>query len=746
MLLLSINSFAEEVKKDPVDLQKSFEKIKADYEKDLKNTEEFVQNVDLIDAKQKEFAALNIKLDECISTNSSTLKTFKENLKLLGDDVLVPEERDVQTKRKELNDQVQSIDNELKRCNLSKIQLKEFADVITKERTNYLKKQLLRKETAVYSAALSTLKAENNDNINKPFTPLLTAFKESLSWQTLIFIFIGIVFGWVWKRQESNDEIDSKLHSSPTFRAISRGIQRTAPTLFGLIFFWISIKFFDANEGPLLPVVRFVTFLTFAFAILRGFLFPRIAIAKEQGMPRLRLLTLVFFAIAYSAIAFMLNEQDLGRFSNSPILFIVWFSSLLISTISFILVIQYIIHKVLRKSRKSIYLYIPILIMGVMLIAAFFGYRNLATLVFFGILLSMITVFFVYILIRISGEVFDSLDQGKTPWQTNLRQLMSIEKKRAFPGVLWLRMLVFIAVLFIGVSALITIWGGSQQPITSLKGIYTNGLTFGTLQLDITSIIYALLVMVVTLSMLPFIKNKLIAGWLKHSNLSSGAKDATQTLVGYVVVALAMLWALFLLGMNFQNLAIVAGALSLGIGFGLQNIVNNFVSGLILLFERPIRRGDWIVVGTTEGYVRDISIRSTTIQTFDKADVIVPNSELIANQVTNWMLSSNIGRLKVAVGVAYGTDVNKVMEILQKISDDHKGIISNNEAYPTRILFLAFGDSSLNFELRCFLRNVEELMSTLSDVNISIDAEFRKHNIEIPFPQRVVHMPKSEED
>ena len=145
-LLFIGNSFAEEVQKAPVDLQKSFENIKADFEKNIKNTEEFVQSVDLIDAKQKEFAALNIKLDECISTNTNTLKTLKENLALLGDEALTLEDRDIKTKRKELNDQVQTVDNELKRCNISKIQLKEFADEITKKRLNYLKKQLLRKE------------------------------------------------------------------------------------------------------------------------------------------------------------------------------------------------------------------------------------------------------------------------------------------------------------------------------------------------------------------------------------------------------------------------------------------------------------------------------------------------------------------------------------------------------------------------------------------------------------------------
>ena len=752
-LFFSANSFSEE-KKDPVDLQKSFETIKADYEKNINNTDEFVQSLDLIDAKQKEFSALDIKLDACITKNTTSLATLKANLKLLGDVVLGEEDLDIKNKRKELNDQLQLVDNELKRCNLSKIQLKKFSDEITAKRLVFLKQQLLSKETSVYSAAAALIKLTGNnekskekfDSESKHIKSIYDALKAALTWNELVFTVLGVLLGWLWKRKERDDAIEPTKFASPSFQAILRGLQRSAPILFGLGFLWLAILFTESTNDSFLSVIRFTFILTVAFATLRGFLFPQTKLAMKQGVPRFRLLMLVFLTIFFSSIAFMLNEQSLGRFSNSAMLYFAWFGSMVISTISLIFILQNIIRFIMRKSRKSFYLYIPIFFMAAMLVAAFLGYRNVASLVFFGILQSMIIVFIMFLLIRVSSEVFDSLDQGKIEWQSHLRQFMGIEDERAFPGVIWLRMLAFIATLFIGISALFAIWGGSQQPFTSLKVILQNGLKIGSIQLDVTSIIYALLVIVVSLSLLPLIKNKLITSWLKHSNLSSGAKDATQTLVGYVIVAIVMLWALFILGMNFQNLAIVAGALSLGIGFGLQNIVNNFVSGLILLFERPIRRGDWIVVGTTEGYVRDISIRSTTIQTFDKADVIVPNSELISNQVTNWMLSSNIGRLKAAVGVAYGSDVNKVMKILQKIADDHPGVISHNEAYATRVLFLAFGDSSLNFELRCFITNVEDLMKIKSEVNLSIDAAFRKNNIEIPFPQRVVHMPKDENE
>jgi potassium-dependent mechanosensitive channel len=178
-----------------------------------------------------------------------------------------------------------------------------------------------------------------------------------------------------------------------------------------------------------------------------------------------------------------------------------------------------------------------------------------------------------------------------------------------------------------------------------------------------------------------------------------------------------------------------------GIGFGLQNIVNNFVSGLILLFERPIRTGDWIVVGGTEGYVRRISIRSTQVQTFDRADVIVPNSELISGVVTNWMLRDSHGRVRVPVGVAYGSDTLLVKEILLRVAHEHSLVIQGSAVVPDPyVWFLSFGDSALNFELCAFVRDVSRRTTVLSDLNFAIDAAFREAGIQIPFPQRDLHV------
>jgi potassium efflux system protein len=222
--------------------------------------------------------------------------------------------------------------------------------------------------------------------------------------------------------------------------------------------------------------------------------------------------------------------------------------------------------------------------------------------------------------------------------------------------------------------------------------------------------------------------------------MDRGAREAMVAIISYLGIAIAVVVALGVAGMEFSNLAIIAGALSVGIGFGLQNIVNNFVSGLILLFERPIKTGDWVVVGSTEGYVRRISIRSTQIQTFDRADVIVPNSELISSQVTNWMLYDQRGRVRIPIGVAYGSDTQLVKEILLRLASEHPLVVKDKSSPEPFVLFRDFGDSSLDFELRCFIQNIDKRLTVISDLNFAIDQAFRENGIEIPFPQRDLHV------
>ncbi|MEL7029010.1 MAG: mechanosensitive ion channel domain-containing protein, partial [Pseudomonadota bacterium] len=186
-----------------------------------------------------------------------------------------------------------------------------------------------------------------------------------------------------------------------------------------------------------------------------------------------------------------------------------------------------------------------------------------------------------------------------------------------------------------------------------------------------------------------------------------------------------------------SNLAIIAGALSVGIGFGLQSIVNNFVSGLILLFERPIKVGDWIVTNSGEGLVKRISVRSTEIETFDRSSIIVPNAELISAAVTNWTYKDKIGRVIVPVGVTYDADPAEVIEILEKVARDLPVVLD----YPAPFVYFdEFGDSSLNFQLRAYIRDINSSLSARTQIRVGIFNALKEAGIEIPFPQRDLHV------
>jgi potassium efflux system protein len=214
-------------------------------------------------------------------------------------------------------------------------------------------------------------------------------------------------------------------------------------------------------------------------------------------------------------------------------------------------------------------------------------------------------------------------------------------------------------------------------------------------------------------------------------------RDSVRTGVGYIGVAMAALLAISYAGLDFSSLAIVAGALSVGVGFGLQSVVNNFVSGLILLAERPIKLGDWIIVGGHEGIVRRISVRSTEIETFDRANVIVPNSMLISDMVKNWTLHNSTGRVPVPVHVHVGSDPEKVRDILLDVARQHPQVLSNPAPV---VLFEDFGPSSLDFILFVYLVNVNRSFAVRTDLRIAILKAFRNNDVEIPYPQSDVHL------
>jgi small-conductance mechanosensitive channel len=219
--------------------------------------------------------------------------------------------------------------------------------------------------------------------------------------------------------------------------------------------------------------------------------------------------------------------------------------------------------------------------------------------------------------------------------------------------------------------------------------------------------------------------------------VEKGVRHSIARLVHYVIIIAGFLLAISALGFEITKLTIMLGALGVGIGFGLQGVVNNFVSGLILLFERPVRVGDTIEIGGKWAEIKRIGLRATTVQTVDQADVIIPNADLVSNQVTNWTLSNRQVRLIIPVGVAYGSDVPLVIDTLTTCAKDQEMV---NAFPPPQVLFLGFGESSLNFELRVWVKDADFRLKISSELHQLIDGKFREAKIEIAFPQRDLHL------
>jgi small-conductance mechanosensitive channel len=387
---------------------------------------------------------------------------------------------------------------------------------------------------------------------------------------------------------------------------------------------------------------------------------------------------------------------------------------------------------------------VAVLILVAALLAELLGYNNLSFYLLKALLGSVLLgvgLWFGSVLVE---EFFDGMEEGRYGWQKRLRISLGLMVNERIPGLLWLRLLSVLTLWFFFGVGILQFWGYSDRTWLWVQDILSNGFEVGAVRIVPLQFVIGLAMFALFLTGMRWFKREVLPDWVGRTRLDRGGREAVITLTGYVGILVAALVGLSLAGFSLTNLAIVAGALSVGIGFGLQNIVNNFVSGIILLFERPIRTGDWIVAGEVQGFVRRISIRSTLIETFDRADVIVPNSALISNNVTNWMLRDPWGRVTVPIGVAYGSDVDKVTEMLMSVAGEHPLVmLDGKKVNPPQVLFMGFGESSLNFELRCFIREVDKRLLTLSDLNYAIEKKLRQSGIEIPFPQRDIHVRSS---
>lgn len=363
------------------------------------------------------------------------------------------------------------------------------------------------------------------------------------------------------------------------------------------------------------------------------------------------------------------------------------------------------------------------------------GFSSLALFLMKGFISGLSITIFFWIVQYIIFNVIHSMFFGAESWQEQFRRKFGLSKGQKPHEFIILNLILYVVLWGGYVFSLLYAWDVPFPILDFLTALGHEGFKIAGLTLYPFRIIIALSIYVL-FSFLTRLISSHVGQQLKKQDQSS---ESLATIYSYIGFAITLMFTLAVAGIDFTSLAIIAGALSVGIGFGLQNIISNFVSGIILLIERPIKPGDRIIVGNTEGYVKKVSVRSTYIQTIKASDVIVPNSELITSQVVNLMYKDSRCRICVKVGVAYQSDLKLAKETLLTLASNHPDICNTEQEHPN-VYFVAFDDSSIGLELWACVNDVSVFYRVKSDLIYEIKYAFEKKGITIPFPQRDINI------
>jgi small-conductance mechanosensitive channel len=365
-------------------------------------------------------------------------------------------------------------------------------------------------------------------------------------------------------------------------------------------------------------------------------------------------------------------------------------------------------------------------------LAALLGYANLSSYLSQSLLASGVIVGVLFLLRGLCRELI-----GAALRSSFLQERLAVRHATRALIKFWLRALLDVVTFAVGLFLLLVLWGMPLADMWVWTKQALQGITIGDVTISIVDIVVALTIFVGAVVVVRMLQRLLAERVLPQTKLDAGLRHSLSAGFGYMGLIIAGALGIAAMGLDLTNLALIFGALSVGIGFGLQGVVNNFVSGMILLIERPIKVGDWVVVGVNEGYVKSIRLRATELETFQRASIVIPNSEIVSTAVVNWTHKDRYGRVDVPVSVAYGSNIEQVKDILMTCLKENKEIV----AWPApRVLFRRFGESALDFEARGFLSNIENIYLVQSDLLTAIDAAFREAGIEIPFPQRDLHV------
>jgi len=616
-------------------------------------------------------------------------------------------------------------------------------------------KETIDKATKLISEELKSLLATENkaagvkataDSLVADIEGLLQALRGDLLQKTAPSMFSSEYFG------QFNTALWDDLGKGFQFvyRSQWGGLQRNALFIVLQIALWLIIAIIiTRNRAELAaePRLHFIAKRPFSTAVLIGFV--AFFTFYETGIGAWRVVHLAVAAICLARLSGCLITGPWRRRAIYGIVLVLVINAylkvcdfpqplsrlfvLVVSLIGLLLSLWRVLNRVLPVETRLYRwaLWGGVFVYGTIVVANLSGYSVLAA--------HLLEASFNTVLLFLLGWILATSGRGGLEWvlkSTTVTRVPLLEKSAPVIVRVSSRLLNGFVAAFVTMYLLVA-WGFYDNGFGAFRSVMSMSFSIGSWRANVGVILAAILCLYGALLISRAVQGIFTEAVFPRRGVERGAQLSMARLVHYAILLVGFLVALGILGVNFTNITIIGGALGVGIGFGLQTIVNNFVSGLILLFERPVRVGDYVEVEGVWAEIKKIGLRATIVETFDRADMVIPNSDLISNRVTNWTRTNRMVRLRIPVGVAYGSDVALVMKILLDCAQDNPSVMSSPEP---QALFRGFGDSSLDFELRVFLFNIDHRLIVHSELLQDIDEQFRLNGVEIPFPQRDLHL------
>jgi len=711
--------------------------------------------------------ALRATIEERRAQLKPKLQDARERLAKLGPapkDGAPPESAEIARQRKKLDTEVADLDGKLKQADLLFVRAGQLIDAANDERRERFTESLFSPVPNFYAYVLPAAFERLPMQVEQRFEAIADWLARAWSTGVIVFLLvfiapIGAFLGTHSFVRNMAARVDAKQRpnrpAEPTIQ--DRGIWALRKTVRSALPFWMGLAAFyliataaglaDPSLAGFLPR----TVLASAWAVSLIFLIRHSLVPEDDAWKLIpsapaamswRIAGLLWAVVTIWLLDHILGFADVVVFApyQVTVLRSTFFAALYGILIAATLwVIQS--GSTTRKGAFTgwqgwLFTFVGV-VAGLILLAALLGYESLAS--FMGThAVSTAGVLWTMYLVHLAAESISSVSviSGRAI-DDDIDEDEDMGGASLFTIRIIVSLLLDITILAIGSVILLLLWRFDWIEVKGWIQAAFFGFQFGNLRISLQSVLVALGVFALGLALTRFVQRWLTARVFTGRHVDTGLGESMRIGTGYLGFVLSALAGISYLGFDFSNIALVAGALSVGIGFGLQSIFNNFVSGLILLVERPIKIGDYIEVGGEEGTVKRISVRSTEIETIHRQSVIIPNATLITDPVTNWMHLDKSCRLDIPIGVDYGTDMELLRSTLLAVAQGHRGVLKSP---PPVVHFAGFGDSSLDFELRVFLRDVRERIKSSSDLRFAILGALREAGISIPFPQRDLHI------